>query len=319
MLDVKDIHAVSDKIDPEGFAFSDRAKAYSKNVLQYGTFMSSAELDGDDGKEPAVKSIDRAARVLRALAAGGPDGLALREVAVLAGFGKATGHRLLAALIDAGFAFQETGSRRYRLGAGLAALAREANQQDIGALARPFIEHAADLTSDTVYASVREGAAAVCVGREIGAFPIRTLSLEVGDRRPLGVGSGALALLAFLPDDEVALAIERNEALLPRYPGYSRAYLERVVVESRRYGFAFVDGRRIPGMNAIGVPVFDASGVVVAALSLAGIVDRVSGDRIPELVGILQREAAGLARTITARAIPAKAAPAGAASQDQEA
>jgi DNA-binding IclR family transcriptional regulator len=73
-----------------------------------------------------------------------------------------------------------------------------------------------------------------------------------------------------------------------------------VVVESRRYGFAFVDGRRIPGMNAIGVPVFDASGGVVAALSLAGIVDRVSGDRIPELVGILQREAASLARAIGA-------------------
>src|SRR4051812_19188260 len=70
----------------------------------------------EDGKEPAVKTIDRAARVLRVLAAGGQDGLALRDVAMRCEFGKPTAHRLLAALIDAGFAFQDTETRRYRLG-----------------------------------------------------------------------------------------------------------------------------------------------------------------------------------------------------------
>jgi DNA-binding IclR family transcriptional regulator len=56
----------------------------------------------DDGKEPAVKTIDRAARVLRVLATGGNDGLALRDVATDCQMSKATAHRLLAALTDAG-------------------------------------------------------------------------------------------------------------------------------------------------------------------------------------------------------------------------
>ena len=80
--------------------------------------------------------------------------------------------------------------------------------------------------------------------------------------------------------------------------GYSITYLKGAVAEARRYGFSFVDGRRIPGMNAIGVPVHDASGSVVAALSVAAIADRVSGDRIAELAAILQREAAALTKSI---------------------
>ena len=143
-----------------------------------------------------------------------------------------------------------------------------------------------------------KGTAAVCVGREIGSFPIRTLTLEVGDRRPLGVGSGALALLAFLPDAEIDAALLKNESWIVQYPGYSIAYLKEAVAEARRYGFSFVDGRRIEGMNAIGVPVYDASGSVVAALSVAAITARVSGDRIAELVAVLQREAATLSKAI---------------------
>ncbi len=44
-------------------------------------------------------------------------------------------------------------------------------------------------TGVTVFASVRDAMAAICIGRAIGRFPIRTLTLGVGDRRPLGVGS----------------------------------------------------------------------------------------------------------------------------------
>jgi DNA-binding IclR family transcriptional regulator len=260
--------------------------------------MLDSEQRVEDRKEPAVKTIDRAARVLRVLASGGQQGLALREVATECEFGKPTAHRLLSALIDAGFAFQDSETRRYRLGTGLSMLAYAANQQHIGGLTQPAIRRIADVTSDTVYASVREGVAAVCVGREIGSFPIRTLTLEVGDRRPLGVGSGALAMLAFLPDAEADSILQKNEPWIEQYPGYSIGYLKEAIAESRRYGFSFVDGRRIPGMNAIGVPVHDASGSVVAALSVAAIADRVSGDRISELAGILQREAAALSKSI---------------------
>src|SRR5262245_38016193 len=251
----------------------------------------------DDGAEATVKTIDRAGRLLRAVALQ-PDGAMLSAVARDTGLGKGTVHRLLNALVDAGLVFQDYESKRYRLGVGLALLGHSAHRQDFAALAKPFLLRLAEQTQDTVYASVREGGAAVCVAREIGSFPIRTLSLEVGHLRPLGVGSGSLALFAFLSDDEIARLIDKNAAWLARYPGHARKELLAKVADTRRRGYSLVEGRIVPGMNAMGVPILDAGGRPVAALSLAAISDRVSGPRITQLVRVLAREAAELAKAM---------------------
>lgn len=244
----------------------------------------------DDGTEATVKTVDRAARLLRSLAAH-PDGAMLSAVARETGLGKGTVHRLLSALIDAGLAFQDHETKHYRLGVGLALLGHAAHRQDFAALAKPFLLRLAEETHDTIYASVREGGAAVCVTREIGAFPIRTLSLDVGHLRPLGVGSGSLALFAFLPDQEVMSIIDKNAAWLARYPGHSRKELLAKVADTRKRGFSFVEGKIVAGMNAMGVPILGADGRPVAALSLAAITDRVSGARVKHLARMLAREA----------------------------
>lgn len=255
---------------------------------------------GRDKAETAVKTIDRAARLLGALSTAGADGGMLTDLARQSALGKGTTHRLLSALIDIGFVFQDTTTRRYRLGVRLAELGRAAHQQDIGSLAQPFLSRIAAATGDTAYASVREGVAAVCVGREVGSFPIRTLSLDVGHRRPLGIGSGSLALFAFLPDAEIEQIIRKNELWLKNYPGFGRTDLLRLVAETRRYGFSFIDGRIIPGMNAIGVPVLDAARRPIAALSVAAIADRIKDKRVSELARLLQAEAANLGRALAA-------------------
>ncbi len=266
---------------------------------------TSSPSASDDGGEATVKTIDRASRLLRAVATHG-DGAMLSAVARETGLGKGTVHRLLNALVDAGLVFQDTDTKRYRLSAGLGLLGQAAHRHELASLARPSLLRLADETEDTVFASLREGGTAVCVAREIGAFPIRTLSLDPGHVRPLGVGSGSLALLAFQPADEIARIIERNAAWLAKWPAYNRKVLLAEVVETRRRGYSFVDGRIVPGMNAIGVPVLDASGRAVAALSLAAIADRVSGARIRQLVGLLNREAATLAPAL---GLPARPAP----------
>lgn len=255
----------------------------------------------DDPTAAAVKTVDRAARLLRALAAK-PEGAMLSAVSRETGLGKGTVHRLLNALVDAGLAFQDMDTKHYRLGVGLALLGHAAHRQDFASLGKPFLLRLAERTQDTIYASVREGAAAVCVGREIGAFPIRTLSLEIGHLRPLGVGSGSLALLAFLPDREIVDIIDRNAVWLARYPGHSRKELLAKVGDTRKRGHSLVEGKIIRGMNAIGVPVLDAQGRPVAALSLAAIADRMSGPRVARLAHMLAREAAELGKVLGGRA-----------------
>ncbi len=257
---------------------------------------NTASQPDSGAEEVGVKSIARAARLLQALSGTGPDGGMLSEIARQSELGKATTHRLLAALIDAGFVFQDPATRRYRLGAGLAAIGHKAHQQDFASLAQPFIDRIAEATEDTVYASVREGVAAVCVGRAIGAFPIRTLSLDVGHRRPLGVGSGSLAMLAFLPEDEVDQVVRKNEEWLKTFSAIDRDVLMRLVKRTREQGHSFVEGLILPGMFAIGMPVYDAVGRPFAALSMSAIADRMQPRRIAELVALLKSEARELER-----------------------
>src|SRR6185369_6681577 len=74
--------------------------------------------------------------------------------------------------------------------------------------ARPTLVRLAELSGDTLLLSTRSGLESVCIDREFGSFPIRANYLDLGSRRPLGVGAGSLSLLAWLPDDEVATVLE---------------------------------------------------------------------------------------------------------------
>jgi DNA-binding IclR family transcriptional regulator len=130
----------------------------------------------------------------------------------------------------------EAHSGRYFPGVNLAGLgAAASNRFGLARRAQPSMRRAAERTSDTVYLTLRVGDEAMCIGREEGAFPIKTLTLKVGDRRPLGVGAGSLALLAFLPADEMQRLLDISAPTAPAF-GLDGATL-REMVETARCGF----------------------------------------------------------------------------------
>lgn len=247
------------------------------------------------GRNATVKTVERVARILRGLAAGGTDGWRLTDLALHVGLGKPTLHRLLGALVENGLAYQDVATRLYRLGAATALLGASAARMTIASEARQSLMRLAAATGDSVFVSVQEGAAAICVGTEIGNFPIRTLTLNVGDRRPLGVGSGSLALLASLPEVEVEAAIARNKVWLKDYPRFDPDTLRALVREARAKGYALNQGRIVAAMSAVAVPVIGPDGRPIAAFAVAAITERIVGERLGELVALLRAEAANLA------------------------
>lgn len=253
-----------------------------------------------------VKSVRRAVQLIKLLGQRATEGWRLSDIAPAADLGKATTHRLLAALTDSGFAYQNPDTRRYYLGYEIVRLGSLATRFDVAELARPALLRLARETGDTVFLSVREGLDALCLERHVGDFPIKTLTLTVGDRRPLGVGAGSLALLAFLPDEEIAEVIASNAPRLEGYPGFAPPELRRLAVEARAQGYAFNDGRIVSAMCAVGVPVLDLRGRIAAAISVAAIRERMEPERIAWIAGLLHREARHLRdRLAEPSAIPA--------------
>jgi DNA-binding IclR family transcriptional regulator len=250
-------------------------------------------------RDGTVKSVERAAAILKLLASEAIAGWRLSDIARSTGLGKTTTHRLLAALAESGFVIQSPETRRYFLGYEIIRLGQLATRYDMGELARPALLRLARETGDTVFISVREGLDALCLAREVGDFPIKTLTLSAGDRRPLGVGAGSLALLAFLPEEEIGEVIASNAARLANYPRFSPDDLADLTAKTRKWGHSFNEGRIVTAMCAIGVPVFDPRGRVVAAISVAAIRERMDDERVAWIVSLLQTEADKLRARLT--------------------
>ena len=235
-------------------------------------------------------SIARAAEVVDALGAA-PRGATLAEVALATGYSKTTAHRVLGALRDVGWAVQDPATRTWRLGHRLGRLSHRAGLVDLAEIARPALARIADETGDTVFLSVREGPASLCVARAVGAHPIRTLTLDEGDRRPLGIGAGAMALYAGLPAPARLAAARANGDWLAEY-GEDAASLERLAARTRAQGHALNDGRVVAAMSAVAVTV-PGTDLAIAVGAIDGRMDaaRIAGTILPAL----RREAAGLA------------------------
>ncbi len=246
----------------------------------------------DEAKGPlgdSMQSLERAAVVLRAVAAAGPRGARLADVSDASGLSRSTAHRFLLALAAAGFLEQDPGAGAFYLGLELCTLgAAAANRYELRDVARPVMHRLAEKSGDTVYLSLLKGCEAICAERIEGDFPIKTLTLDVGARRPLGVGAGSLALLAFQSDEDVERFIKAGAKMRRPFPGFGSQRLMELVVETQRQGYAFNDQMIVPGMSAIGVPVLGRGGTAVAALSIAAISSRF-GNR--PLVQMLNDEA----------------------------
>jgi len=239
-------------------------------------------------------SIARAARVLNVLSLA-PDGADLTEIVTQSKFTKTTTFRVLALLREIDYVFQDPTTRVYRLGSKLAELSRNAERINVSAFAERGMSRLAEMSEDTVFLSVPEGAASICINRKVGAFPIRTLTLDKGDRRPLGVGAGSLALYCSLSEIQRAAVCRVNKSWLTDY-GVTENSLAEEYEFFKQSGYARNQGGVVGGMSAIAVPVMTASGRLVAALAIGAINERMDQSRIDDLLlPGLKREARQLA------------------------
>ncbi len=244
--------------------------------------------------------VQKVCRVLRVLS--NPVPMRLAEIAQATALNKATVLRLLESLAREGFARRDLDSRRWTLGEEAAVLGIAMQRRDhVRERARPWLVRLASLSGDTVLLSTRSGVESVCIDREFGDYPIRANYLDVGSRRPLGVGGGSMALLAWLHDEEVrAVLDEIGPGLRARYPRISRGLLEDAVDAARRLGYVLLLDVVVERMGGLAVPVFGADGRPVAAISIAALSDRLSS-RLDLLLPALQQAADALSAPGAAR------------------
>lgn len=239
--------------------------------------------------------VPRAFLVIRALAELQAEGGRVTQIARNVGLTQATTHRLLQSLVVEGVVEQDERSKLYRLSIDFFALAAKAGDGGgLRALCRPALLRLSASLGDSIFLLVRSGFDAVCLDRSEGPFPIRSFTGDIGGRIALGVGQGALAILAFLPEAEREEVIRFNLSRVREYGVYDEVYLRTEIDKVRLQGYAGRNTGLLEGMAGVAVPICDRDGRAVAALSVGTIADRLNTDRMPTVVELLKREAAGI-------------------------
>lgn len=219
----------------------------------------------------------------------------MRDISEKTGITFSTTHRLASALVQIRYLHFEP-RKGYRLGSRLVELGFLAYRESaVTTTARAFLEELAAQTLDTVHLAALDDGAIVYLDKVGGRRPIE-VSTRIGGRKPVCSTSVGKALIL---DEGPPAWKARYETEAAQGQGSSIAlgpWLAAMAVYARE-GYTFDLEENIPGIRCVGAPVRDASGAIVAAISVTG-TDAYSDEaRMRELVPLV-RDAA---RRISAR------------------
>jgi DNA-binding IclR family transcriptional regulator len=246
---------------------------------------SHSEKPEGDLPPSGTQVIQRAGMLLRAVASRNRVGARLTDLCADSGVGRPTAHRILQALVSERLLRQDEASKRYYLGnhiyeMGLAAAPR----MDIRDTCHPYLQTIAGHIGDSVFLTTRAGFEGVCLDRVEGGFPIRVFVIEVGLRRPLNVGGGAIAILACLPHDEIERILHVNrDSTLERFPRYKESSVWRMVAHVQKNGYLLGDVIEVPSVRTLAMPIRHPDGSPRGAISTSCLATRLEGARVEEV------------------------------------
>ncbi len=225
-----------------------------------------------------TRSLLRSLELLEAVGAGVHDLDGLVENTRLP---RSTAHRLLSALVQRRYLRHQPGDG-YRLGAMLIQLGFAAQSQlHLSSVARPHMERLARSTCETVHLAVLDGRDIVYIDKVTGSRGLLMAS-RIGARAPAQTTALGKVLVAGLPRREWEGRFDPAVRPMPRSPADEESYLAglRSCAEA---GYAVDDEENEPGVRCLGVPIRDATGSVVAAISISGASVYLSDERMREL------------------------------------
>lgn len=250
-----------------------------------------------------TQAIARAAALLREIASGGGAERNLADLARGLVLERPTAHRILRRLVDEGLVQQNPATRGYSLGALVYELGLVAKPPlALHSLAGEALAVVARESGDTAFAIVGSGLDSVCLDRKEGSYPVKALMMEVGRRRPMGVGAGSLAMLASMSQDAALKMLEANAARIRLIGESGASSLKEVVLKGAQDGFVLRTPVDAPEILSLGVAVCNAYGTPILGFSISALRFRIE-QRFNDLVALLHGQKAQIETRLRAQGV----------------
>jgi DNA-binding IclR family transcriptional regulator len=219
--------------------------------------------------------------------------LGLAQLASATRMNRATAHRLLTTLEERGYVQRSRDSRKYSLGVRVFDLgARFQHQLDIRRAALPELTSLVEQTGQAAFLCVRDGDEALCLERVGGRHRVRIFALQLGERQPLHCGAAPRALLSGLSDAEILAYARRTR--LPSFTPQTIGNADQLLQDAHNTqanGYVLSNQDVTAGIAAVGAPVRDRTGQVVASISVSGLATTYTPERIAELADAVRSAA----------------------------
>lgn len=201
--------------------------------------------------------------------------LSITEVAQRTGLERATARRCLLTLVHLGYAAYD--GKFFQLTPRVLNLGHTyLSATPLPRLIQPFLEELARDTSESTSAAMLEGTDILYVARA-STRRVMSINLAPGARLPAYCTSMGRTLLAALPPQEARAILDRSD--LVAYTDRTKADIAGITTELAvvaAQGFAVIDQELELGLCSIAVPLYNASGRVVAAINIGAQTARAS-------------------------------------------
>jgi IclR family KDG regulon transcriptional repressor len=209
------------------------------------------------------------------------------DIARKLGVNRSRVFRILKTLNARGFVDYDPDTQGYHLGVKFLHFGENVRERlDLRREAEPILVELAHLTGDSAHLLILQGERAVTIDRRQGENRLQVAS-PIGQSLPLYVGASPKILLAYLPEAERERIIKSFdfESFTENTITDANA-LRKCIEKIRQQGYAVDEEDYERGVYAIGAPVRDATGRVIAGITLTTPGSRYSSKRGKELIAL---------------------------------
>jgi len=257
-----------------------------------------------------VKSLIKALNILDALAEGEHSSYTLTELSRRLRLHVSTVHRLVVNLSRQGFLDQDPATGGYQLGHRVLRMGlRVLDRLDFRRVARPLLRELNERTQETVHLVILQGEYGMSVEKLLSPQPVG-LDARLGALIPLHCSGVGKSLLAF-QDEEFLQRIAKSPGLERRTARTitTLAQLGKELATIRERGYSVDDEEAVEGLRCVAAPIFDHTGRVVAAFSVAGPATRITHERVPEIALLVCETSRKISFRLGCRAVPPRGSP----------
>lgn len=199
----------------------------------------------------------------------------ITELAEKLGVDKSSASRLVKTLVASGYLQQERGSRRFIVGSRLYQIGWElVNRMPLREKARKYLYRLVKDTEECAHTAVYSEGQALMIDDVEAAHSLRVVG-GIGRMLPMHCTAVGKTLLAFakLP---MPITLERK---MPNTLT-DASVLTRHLAQVCEQGYAYDDEEHQPGVRCLAAPVYNMTGIAVAAIGISGPSVRVTEDRV---------------------------------------